>query len=100
MWLQDGDAKPQLFAPTYATVTRSGSVTSAKRKEGDTGYVTTVGYFYEIQNLNIQRSSKGSEGRYIFSEPYVQLSSCLPIIIRTYMYVTDMKSKILIKIAY
>jgi hypothetical protein len=57
MWLQDGDAKPQLFAPTYATVTRIGSVTSAKGTEGDAGYVTTVGYFYEIQNLNIQRSS-------------------------------------------
>jgi hypothetical protein len=53
MWLQNGDAMPQLFAPTYATVTRIGSIASANRPLGDAGYVTTIGYFYVIQKLNI-----------------------------------------------
>jgi hypothetical protein len=35
MWLQNGDAKPQLIAPTYATVTRTGSITAPKRMEVD-----------------------------------------------------------------
>jgi hypothetical protein len=57
MWLQDGDAKPQLIAPTYATVRRTGSITSSKRAEGDAGYVTIRGYLHEIQNLYAQLSS-------------------------------------------
>jgi hypothetical protein len=57
--LQNGDAKPQLIAPAYATVRRTGSVTSAKRKEDDGGFVTTVGYLHKIQNMNIRQSSSG-----------------------------------------
>ncbi|XP_021942691.1 uncharacterized protein LOC110841442 isoform X2 [Zootermopsis nevadensis] len=35
MWIQHVDAKPQLIAPTYATVTRTGSITAPKRMETD-----------------------------------------------------------------
>jgi hypothetical protein len=55
--LQDGDARPQMIAPTYATVRRTGSSASAKRTEGNAGWVTTVAFLHDIQNLNTQRSS-------------------------------------------
>lgn len=42
MWIQHGDAKPQLIAPTYATVTRTGSITAPKRMETDAKYVVIL----------------------------------------------------------